>query len=133
MSWRYMLDTDVSSYLIRGASRSLSDAFEAHADDGICISVLTVMELQYGLLNKYSDVLRDDISRFASMLDVVDWSVQAAKCCAEIMLHMKKIGRPVGVVDMQIAASAISIGAELVTNNKKHFSDIPGLKIADWT
>jgi predicted nucleic acid-binding protein len=34
---------------------------------------------------------------------------------------------------MQIAAAAIAIDAQLVTNNKKHFDKIEGLKIANWT
>jgi predicted nucleic acid-binding protein len=35
-------------------------------------------------------------------------------------------------MDMLIAASAIAINASIVTNNKKHFSLVPNLILADW-
>ncbi len=35
--------------------------------------------------------------------------------------------------DLFIAASAISNGLELVTNNEKHFERIEKLKIKNWT
>ena len=43
-----------------------------------------------------------------------------------------KIGISIGVNDAMIAAHALSIGCVLVTNNRKHFSRIPGLKIENW-
>jgi tRNA(fMet)-specific endonuclease VapC len=32
-----------------------------------------------------------------------------------------------------IAAHALALGAVLVTNNEKHFADVPGLKVENWT
>ncbi len=35
--------------------------------------------------------------------------------------------------DLVIAATAITIGYRLVTNNEKHFSRIEGLEIENWS
>ena len=132
MPGKYMLDTDISSYLIRENPRELMDVFVTHKNDDICISSITYAELQYGLLNNYSERLDKKINQFVSLVEIIDWTSSAALKYANIRCHLKKSGTPIGNMDMLIAASAISIDAALVTNNKKHFSIIPALKIADW-
>ena len=132
MSGTYMLDTDVSSYLIRETPQKLMNKFVSHANDDICISSITYAELSFGLLNNYSERLDKKISQFISLVEILDWTSSAAQEYAKIRYHLKKAGTPVGSMDVLIAASAISINAELVTNNRKHFSLVPDLKIADW-
>jgi tRNA(fMet)-specific endonuclease VapC len=39
---------------------------------------------------------------------------------------------PIGPLDAQIGAHALSLGAVLVTNNVREFRRIPGLKVEDW-
>ena len=47
------------------------------------------------------------------------------------MLEIK--GQTIGGNDLMIAASTLSKGAVLVTNNTKEFSRVDGLVIEDWT
>lgn len=35
--------------------------------------------------------------------------------------------------DRLIAAHALALGLTLVTDNEKHFADVPGLKVENWT
>jgi tRNA(fMet)-specific endonuclease VapC len=35
--------------------------------------------------------------------------------------------------DRLIAAHALALGFVLVTNNEKHFIDVPGLRVENWT
>ena len=35
--------------------------------------------------------------------------------------------------DRLLAAHALSIGATIITNNEQDFTDVPGLKIENWT
>jgi len=51
---------------------------------------------------------------------------------SEIRDFLKRNGSLIGNMDMLIAASAVSIAARIVTNNKKYFSQVPDLTIADW-
>jgi tRNA(fMet)-specific endonuclease VapC len=41
-------------------------------------------------------------------------------------------GAPIGQMDTLIASHALSIKAILVTNNQKHHSKVPGLKLENW-
>ena len=38
-----------------------------------------------------------------------------------------------GSYDRLIAAHALSLGLTVVTGNTKHFADVPGLKVENWT
>jgi tRNA(fMet)-specific endonuclease VapC len=132
MPARYMLDTDICSYVIRENPRELASVFISHKEDDICISSITYAELSFGLLNNYSERLDRKIIQFVSLVEIIDWTSSAALKYADIRHHLKKSGTPIGNMDMLIAASAMSIDAELVTKDKKHFSAIPNLRIADW-
>jgi hypothetical protein len=41
-------------------------------------------------------------------------------------------GKPIGNMDLLIASHAVSEGYAVVTNNVKHFSNVPGLKVEVW-
>ena len=60
------------------------------------------------------------------------WDAKAADEFAVLQAGLLKIGTPIGGNDAMIAAHALSIGCVLVTDNRKHFSRVPGLKIENW-
>ena len=127
----YMLDTDICSYVIRN-QQELADVFIKHQDDHICVSVITFAELLYGVKNSGSPKIETEVKRFLSLVTVLDWNEAAARHYADIKVFLKKSGSPVGNMDMLIAAAARAMKVPLVTNNKKHFSLIPDLTIAEW-
>jgi tRNA(fMet)-specific endonuclease VapC len=45
---------------------------------------------------------------------------------------LEKLGQPIGVKDMHIAAHARSEGLVLVTNNMGEFSRVPALESDNW-
>ncbi|GHT03358.1 ribonuclease VapC [Synergistales bacterium] len=128
----YMLDTDICGYIIKNRTPQLKSCFLKHENDTICISIMTYAELLYGLEKKHSEKLTRDVSAFVSLVRVIDWNYAAAQQYAKIRHHLTSRGQVISELDMQIAAAAIAINALLVTNNKKHFSVIPGLALADW-
>ena len=127
----YLLDTDICSYIIRN-QRELADVFIEHQGDDMCISVITYAELLYGVKKSGSNRIEKEVKRFLPLVRVLDWSETAARYYADIKDYLKKNGLLTGNMDMLIAAAALAINAPLVTNNKKHFSLVPNLTIADW-
>ena len=127
-----MLDTDICSYIIKKKPKELEETFLAHQEDIVCVSVITYAELQYGVLNKQSARLKEQVDDFISLLKVVDWTDAAARKYAEIRHLLTKSGNTIGNMDLLIASAALAMDAQLVTNNKKHFGVIPELRIADW-
>jgi tRNA(fMet)-specific endonuclease VapC len=45
---------------------------------------------------------------------------------------LEKLGQPIGVNDMHIAAHARSEGLVLVTNNMGAFERVPALELENW-
>lgn len=129
---RYMLDTDISSYLIRGDHPEVTDAFRQHFPD-VCISAITAAELQYGAQKRKSQLLTRNVNAYCNLVPICEWTREAAETYAEMRVELEKHGTPVGSLDMLIAASAIVEGAILVTNNIAHFSKIGKLRIENWS
>jgi PIN domain protein len=129
---RYMLDTDISSYLIRGDHPEVTDAFRQHFPD-VCISAITAAELQYGAQKRKSRLLTRNVNAYCNLVPICGWTREAAEAYAEMRVELEKHGTPVGSMDMLIAASAIAEGAILITNNIAHFSKIGKLRVENWS
>ena len=51
---------------------------------------------------------------------------------AHIKYVLRKKGMPVDEFDMLIAAHAVSEGLTIVTDNIKHFKNMPNVKVENW-
>jgi tRNA(fMet)-specific endonuclease VapC len=130
---RYMLDTDMCSYIIREHPASVLKRFQTLAMEQLCVSVVTYAELIYGVERSSSRrINRPVIEDFVRHLDVMDWDTAAADQYGVIRAELEAAGALIGAMDMMIAAHAKSIKAVLVTNNQKHFNKVRGLKIDNW-
>jgi tRNA(fMet)-specific endonuclease VapC len=132
MAKLYILDTDTCSYAIKENPKPVMERFWKHRDDDIGISSVTYAELRYGGLRKGSAKLQNQIKTFISRLRIIDFNTAAAEEYAQIRHFLETQGTPIGNMDLLIAACAKSSNAILVTNNEKHFSKIPGLKLENW-
>ena len=56
----------------------------------------------------------------------------SAGAYGEVRAALEKAGTPVGPLDTQIGAHALSLGAVLVTRNTREFRRVPGLAVEDW-
>ena len=97
------------------------------------MSVVTVAEALFGARKRGSKKLESLVNLFLEMFPAVDWTVAAAMAYSDIRVALERQGEPIGEMDMMIAATALSGGYVLVTNNMRHFSRVPGLKIENWT
>jgi tRNA(fMet)-specific endonuclease VapC len=132
MAKLYLLDTDMCSYAIKENPKPVMERFWKHRDDAIGISSVTYAELRYGGIRKGSVKLQTQIQTFISRLRIIDFNAAAAEEYAQIRHFLETKGTPIGNMDMLIAACAKSSNAILVTNNEKHFSKIPDLKLENW-
>lgn len=129
----YMLDTDISSYIIKEKPTHVLERFQLLEMRQLHISVITYAELIYGV--EYSSnkkINRPIIDDFVRHLSVLDWDKNAAEQYGHIRAFLRKEGLIIGSMDMMIAAHARSERMVLVTNNDKHFKRIPKLSIENW-
>ena len=132
MTRRYMLDTDIASYVIRGTDKVLNRKVVAHAGR-LCMSAITYHELLYGARMRGSRRLESVIAALVEIVPVVEFSHKAADRAAAVRAALDSAGKTIGVMDSLIAANAIAEGCTLVTNNTAHFSRIKGLSTENWT
>jgi tRNA(fMet)-specific endonuclease VapC len=131
---RYMLDTDISSYIIKGGYGPVERHLLTVSPNDLCISAMTRAELIYGLKTLPArHRLHSAVHQFLKIITLLPWEAEAADFHAEIRHQLKTAGTPIGDMDMLIAAHAIAADAVLVTNNLRHFKRIKlPLMMENW-
>jgi len=130
---RYMLDTNICSYILKNHPASVKLKFEEVGAGNICTSAIVLAELYYGAARHPKGiVIRREIDNFVSRLVVIPWDEIAADHYGAIRASLEKTGTLVGAMDMLIAAHARSCSATLVTNNLREFNRINGLTSLNW-
>lgn len=129
-----ILDTDTASYVIKGKSPAVEAKLAALVPAMVCISVMTRAEMRYGLKRLPADHrLHLAVHQFLKIVRILPWDTDAADWYAEIRYQLVSIGQPIGEMDMMIAAHALSAGAVLVTNNRRHYERIAApLILENW-
>ena len=130
---RYMLDTDICSYVMKGSEPAVMKSLAAVPVGDVCISAISKAELMYGV--EISPRSAQDGARlniFLRHMEVLDFPKEAAIDYAEIRAWLKKRGTMIGANDLLIAAHARWLGLTLVTNNTREFRRVPRLVLENW-
>jgi len=130
---RYLLDTNTASYAIKGNVARVREQLLKIAMADVGISVITEAELRFGVARLPLAIrLKDLVKEFLLRVEVLPWNSAAANRYAEIRAALERSGKPIGNMDMLIAAHALSVEAVLVTHDRV-FRRVKGLKIEDWS
>ncbi len=127
----YLLDTNICIDFIDGRNADAKLRVRENFAKGLHVSVVTVGELLVG--SKTSEDPTGDkikVERFLSLITVHDFERNAAEIYADIA---RSISVKRASFDRLIAAHALALGMTLVTNNERHFADVPGLNVENWT
>lgn len=128
-----MLDTNICIYLIKKQPLSVLNRFSAFPVGEIGISVITLSELEYGASkSRHPMKNRAALEQFVAPLEVVDFDRQATVVYGRIRAALERHGLPIGAMDLLIAAHALSLDTNLITNNVREFSRVPGLRVENW-
>ena len=129
---RYLLDTNIVIYVLKRRPVEVLSTFNANASR-MAMSSITLAELLHGA-EKSSRVSENlaAIEDFCSRLQVLPYGPKAAQHYGAIRAALEKLGQPIGVNDMHIAAHARSEGLVLVTNNMGEFARVPALEAENW-
>ena len=128
---RYMLDTNMVSFAMRGRPAVLAAASK-HGFEKCCVSAITEGELRYGLArNAGARNLPQLIDDFMLRFEVLPWTSLTARRYGLLRARFDAIGRRLAPLDMLIAAHALEADAVLVTNDRA-FGQVEGLMVEDW-
>lgn len=135
----YLLDTDSASLAFRGNERIRARIRQAPSP-GVWLSAIAAEEIMQGTLgsiNKHRDKA-GALAAYQLFLDAVEsiceyrvhpYNAEAMLIYASFPASVKRVGTQ----DCRIAASAIAAGWVVVTANTRHFSQIPGVQLEDWS
>jgi tRNA(fMet)-specific endonuclease VapC len=130
----YMLDTDISSYIMKRSHNTVLQRLRRVPIRDVCISAITRCELAYGV--EISPRAQQDglaLEAYLKHVETLDYPGEAARHYGQIRAALKAGGNLIGSHDLLIAAHARSLGLTLVTNNTREFSRVPGLASENWT
>ena len=128
----YLIDTDIIIFALRGDKTVLAK-FEENKNIPISISMITYAELVFGAKrsgNEQKNMLK--VNRIREIYPVEELNIGIMEVFADIKTKM--YAQPIRIEDMDlfIAATAIYNDLTLVTNNTKHFKNIPLLELENW-
>jgi tRNA(fMet)-specific endonuclease VapC len=121
---RFLLDSDICIYALLGRSEALRQRLGEQPEGTVAISSVTLAEVGVGYGPAIDDA--EDLKAFLSQVEVLPFEGSAARVYAALPFRR-------GSFDRLIAAHAIATGRTLVTNNEGDFSDVPQLKVENWT
>lgn len=127
-----MLDTDISSYVIRRRPSAIAERFDRHAEE-LCVSVMTAAELRFGAVKAGRPDLTSLVEAYLARVTILDWAESATFHYARIRAKLESLGTPIGNMDLLIACHAVAEQAMLVTNNLRHFAAVPDLRVEQWS
>ncbi len=131
---RYMLDTDIFSYIMNQSNDSVLRKLTKVGVGDVCISAIIKCELMFGVeVSPRRQTNQAALDFYLKFVEVLDYPGKAAFDYAQIRADLKVRGMIIGSNDMLIAAHARCLGLTLVTNNTREFQRVPGLKVENWT
>ena len=128
----YLIDTDIIILALRGDKTVLAK-FEENKNIPISISMITYAELVFGAKrsqNERTNMLK--VNRIREIYPVEELNIGIMELFADIKAKMYSKAMRIEDLDLFIAATAIYNDLTLVTNNTKHFKNIPLLKLENW-
>ena len=130
---KYLLDTNICIYLIKGRDEKLLKKFVKHSPVDFAVSSITVSELWYGVKkSKKQKVNEAALTSFLQPFEIINFDEDSAKVYGSIRTKLESDGKPIGSMDLLIASIALANELVLLTNNEREFKRVPKLKIENW-
>jgi len=131
---RYLLDTGIMGDFInhpRGADVKVREVRQRGAHIGTCLPVAG--ELFFGVEASASrEANLPKLKRALSGIICWLFDRRAAEEFGRLAAELKRLGRPMQQIDLQIAAIALSLGNCIVVSAASDLASVPGLTVENW-
>ncbi len=132
MSYKFMLDTNVISDVIRDPTGKVARQLEFEGESSVCSSIIVASELRYGVAKSGSRELALRVDVALSAIEILPFDIPADSEYGRLRSQLAVKGTPIGPNDLLIAAHALSLGLTLVTDNVREFNRAAGLSVVNW-
>lgn len=132
---RYLLDTNLAGALIEKRGKTPDRVREARRQGArIGIGIPVLAELYYGVeFSASRDRNLERLHRALASLTIWPFDEKAAAEFGRLRAELRRRGRPMQVIDIMIAAIALSLGNCTVVSADSDLLAVPGLTVEDWT
>ena len=130
---RYLLDTDVISFYLRGqvsVVQRVMQYLQHHSQ--LELSVMSYYELRRGLVQIGATRRLQALETFVAQCRVWEVSAEVAREASLIAGNLTAAGNRLDDADVLIGATARILGIGVATGNVRHFSRIPELEVVNW-
>jgi tRNA(fMet)-specific endonuclease VapC len=131
---RYLLDTGIAGHFANdryGVRTRVQDEIRRGNKIGTCVPVLG--ELYYGVENSETRERNLRLLLIAlNHLRIWPYTNEAAEGFGRIRAELRRLGRPMQIVDMQLAAIALTLGNCTVVTTDSDLAAVPGLRVENW-
>ena len=131
---RYLLDSNTAVALIDKRGNVPEQARDARRQGHrIGIGMPVLAELYYGIeFSASRDKNLDRLHRALSNLTIWPFDQLAAAEFGRQRADLRRRGRPMQVIDIMVAAIALTLGDCVVVTTDADFASIPGLNTVNW-
>lgn len=124
----HCLDSDFLIEYMKGM-KAAGDLLRDVAEDGApSVSAVSAFEVTH----TRSAAVRDAAVAFVSSFDVFPVDGSTAFAASRLAVDLRARGRELPMADLLIAATCLLHDLTLVTRNRKHFSQVPRLRVRSW-
>jgi tRNA(fMet)-specific endonuclease VapC len=129
MTFSYLVDTDWAIHHLNG-NRAVIERLEALHQDGLGLSVVALAELYEGVYySRDPEESERKLNDFLDSVSIVGLDEETARIFGRERGRLRSTGQIIGDMDLMIAATALQYDLTLLSNNRRHFDHIDGLRI----
>lgn len=121
-------DTDVLIDALRGREPVAGQVVRAIEAGNLATTVLSAFELLSG---SREDTEREQVENLLGALVLLPLDREAAAIAAALRRERESRGAKIGLADYLIAGICLSRSSSLMTRHRRHFDQLPGLRLAD--
>lgn len=100
--------------------------------DDLWLSAIVAAELRFGAAKLGAPRFKAAVEAWLAGFDVQPWPLDATHHYADIRARLERAGKPIGGMDLMIAAHAMAVDSVVITNNAREFLRVPGLAVEEW-
>lgn len=126
------LDTNICSYILRRHPASMIERFADLNRKQLWLSAIVAAELRFGAAKLASDRFAASVEAWLAGFELRPWPTEASLAYTNIRVALERSGKPIGGMDLLIAAHAIAEDSVLITNNAREFLRVPSLAVEEW-
>ena len=129
MNLSYLVETDWAVHYLRGREDIVKRLNDLQVG-GLAISVISLAELYRGVyLSNNPTLAEEKLNDFLAQVEILEIDSQTCQIYGREYSRLQKKGQLIDHFDLLIGATSLQYRLVLLTNNRRHFERLLGLKI----